>query len=194
MTTTGPARILAFAGSARAGSLNARLLRAAADGAREAGAEVTLIDLRDYPMPIYDGDLEAASGLPEAAKRLKALMKEHHGFLIASPEYNSALSPLLKNVIDWCSRSEPGEQSLAAYRGKVAGLIAASGGALGGLRGLVTLRMILGNIGVHVLPNQFALPKAHEAFGPDGAPLDEKAIAPAKAVASELARVVAKLK
>lgn len=144
-------------------------------------------------MPIYDGDLEASSGLPESAKRLKTLMKEHQGFLIASPEYNSSVSPLLKNTIDWCSRSEPGEASLAAYRGKAAGLLAASGGALGGLRGLIALRMILGNIGVHVLPNQFALPKAHEAFHPDGTPKDETALAPAKAVAAELARVARKL-
>jgi NAD(P)H-dependent FMN reductase len=171
---TGATRILAFAGSAREGSLNKQLVRVAADGAREVGAHVTVIDLRDLPMPIYDGDLEQASGLPENARALKQLLKEHQGLLIACPEYNSSITPLLKNAIDWASRAEDGEAPLACFRGKVAGLLAASPGALGGLRGLVTVRSILGNIGVIVVPQQVALPKAHGAFDDEGHLKEEK--------------------
>lgn len=182
-------KLLAFAGSIRRGSTNRQLVTAAAAFAREAGAEVTLIDLRDFPMPLYDGDLEAASGLPETVVRLKALMREHHGFLISSPEYNSSITPLLKNTIDWCSRQAPGEGALACYTGKVAGLVAASPGALGGLRGLVTVRSILGSIGILVVPQQFALSKAHEAFDANGALKDERHAAQLRDVASAVARV-----
>src|SRR5262245_29509779 len=105
-------KVLAFAGSARKQSLNKRLVQVAAEGARRAGAEVTLIDLKDYPLPLYDGDLEAGEGLPQNARRLRELMLGHDGFLISSPEYNGSLSPLLKNVIDWCSRSVDGQDGL----------------------------------------------------------------------------------
>ncbi len=162
-------RILAFAGSTRAGSWNKKLVKIAADSAREAGAEVTLLDLKHYPLPIFDQDLEAAAGLPENAQKLKALFVSHHGLLISSPEYNSSISALLKNTIDWVSRAVPGEPPMAAFRGKVASLICASPGALGGLRGLVHLRSILGNIGVIVLPDQVAISRAHEAFSADDA-------------------------
>ncbi len=182
-------KILAFAGSVRRGSTNRMLIAAAAAFAREAGAEVTLIDLRDFPMPLYDGDLEAASGLPEHVTRLKAIMREHHGFLIASPEYNSSITPLLKNTIDWCSRPAPGEPPPSCYAGKVAGLLAASPGALGGLRGLVTVRSILGNIGVIVVPQQFAMAKAHEGFDANGALKDERHAAQVRDVASAVARL-----
>lgn len=186
--TTSP-KLLAFAGSARQGSTNRQLVAAAAAFAREAGAEVTLLDLRDFPMPIYDGDLEASSGLPEHVQRLKALMRSHQGFLISSPEFNSSITPLLKNAIDWCSRPAPGEGPLACYAGKVAGLMAASPGALGGLRGLVTVRSILSNIGVLVVPQQFALSKAHEAFDANGALKDERHAAQVRDVASAVARL-----
>ena len=147
-------RVLAFAGSTRDESFNKRLIRIAAAGARAAGADVTLIDLRDFPMPLYDGDLEAAEGLPEAAIQLCALMREHGGFLISSPEYNSGMLAVLKNTIDWASRPMKGEAPLAAFDGKVAAIMAASPGALGGMRGLVHLRMILGNIKTLVLPGR----------------------------------------
>src|SRR4051812_15650015 len=101
-------RILAFAGSTRSDSLNKKLVRIAADGARAAGAEVTLVDLRELPMPIYDGDLEAAESLPENAMKLRTLMMSHQGLLISSPEYNSSFSAVLKNAIDWVSRPQPG--------------------------------------------------------------------------------------
>ncbi|MCE9518722.1 MAG: NAD(P)H-dependent oxidoreductase, partial [Verrucomicrobia bacterium] len=129
-------KILAFAGSTRAGSFNKKLIRIAADAARAAGAEVTLIDLRDYPLPLFDGDLEDENGLPENAKKLKALMRESDGFLISSPEYNSSITAVLKNAIDWASRQETDDEpSLVAFRGKAAVLMSASPGALGGLRG-----------------------------------------------------------
>lgn len=162
-------KILAFAGSTRSGSFNKQLARVAADAAQAAGAEVTLIDLRDFPLPLFDEDLEAEHGMPDNAKKLKALFRSHDGFLIASPEYNSSITAVLKNVIDWASRSESDDEPpLVAYHGKAAALFSASPGALGGLRGLVHLRAILGNIGVLVLPEQVAVPKAHEAFGAEG--------------------------
>ena len=99
------AKILAFASSARADSLNKKLVAIAAQGAREAGADVTVVDLADYPMPLFDEDLEAQQGMPDTARAFKHLLMEHDGFLIASPEYNSAFSPLLKNAIDWASRA-----------------------------------------------------------------------------------------
>ena len=162
------ARILAFAGSTRVGSLNKKLARAAAGLARDAGGTVTEIDLRDFPLPIYDGDLEASEGLPESGRKLKDLFLAHHALIIASPEYNSGISGVLKNAIDWVSRPAPGEASLGCFAGKVAAIMAASPGALGGLRGLVQLRSILSNINVLVLPEQVSVPKADAAFAPDG--------------------------
>jgi chromate reductase, NAD(P)H dehydrogenase (quinone) len=186
-------KILAFAGSLRRDSWNKKILRVAAQGATHAGAEVTVIDLRDLPMPIYDEDIERADGLPAHAKQLKRLMKEHQGFLIASPEYNSSISAALKNAIDWASRAEPGEPALACYHGKVAGLVAASPGALGGLRGLVTVRSILGNLGVIVVPEQVAVSKVNEAFGEDGKLKDAKQIASLERVGARVANVAAAL-
>ncbi len=173
-------KILAFAGSTRTASYNKQLIRTAADAARAAGAEVTVIDLRDLPLPLFDEDFESEHGLPENAKKLKALFRDHDAFLIASPEYNSSITAVLKNAIDWASRGgTDDEPALSAYRGKTAALLSASPGALGGLRGLVHLRAILGNIGVIVLPDQVALPKAHEAFDATGKLKDER---PAKQV------------
>ncbi len=165
-------RILALAGSLRAGSYNRRVLAVAADGARAAGADVTGIDLRDFPLPVYDADLESASGLPEAALALKERFRAAEGLLVASPEYNSAISGTLKNVFDWVSRPAPGEKPLACFKGKVAALCAASTGALGGIRGLASVRVVLGNLGVVLLPDQVALPKAAEAFDAEGSLLD----------------------
>ncbi len=161
-------RILAFAGSLRKDSFNKKLIRIAADAARVAGAEVTLIDLKDYPLPIYDGDIEAATGLPENAQKLKKLFLQHDGLLLSCPEYNSSISAVLKNTIDWVSRPVPGEAGLACFNGKVAVLMSASPGALGGLRCLVHVRSILGNINVIVLPGQVAVSKAHEALDANG--------------------------
>ncbi len=187
-------RVLAFAGSARAGSLNRKLIRIAADGARAAGAEVTLLELREVPLPLYDGDLEAADGLPLNARKLKELFLAHHGLLIAAPEYNSSITPLLKNTIDWVSRSAPGEASLACFEGKVAALLSASPGTLGGLRGLFALRLCLSNIRVLVLPDQVAVPGANEAFTDDGRLKDEKRQAAVARVGATLAQTIAKLR
>lgn len=168
-------KILAFAGSTRTASYNKQLVRFAAEAARAAGAEVTLLDLRDYPLPLFDGDLEEQQGLPENAKKLKAIFREHDAFLISAPEYNSSITAVLKNTIDWVSRPETDDEpALVAYRGKAAALLSASPGALGGLRGLVHVRAILGNIGVIVLPDQVAVPKAYEAFDDKGGLKEER--------------------
>ena len=187
-------RILAFAGSLRAGSFNKRLIKIAAQAAREEGAEVTLIDLFEFPLPILNQDEEDAHGLPENAKKLKALFISHHGLLIASPEYNSSLPGALKNVIDWVSRAEsPGEAPLAAYTGKTCALMSASPGALGGLRALVHLRAILGNIGVLVLPGQVCIPLADKAFEENGALKDGQKQNAVHALARALVEVTRKL-
>ena len=186
-------KLIVFAGSARKGSWNKKLAAAAASMARDAGAEVTHLDLADYPMPIMDEDLEAAEGLPRNALRLKDLFKAHDGFLIASPEYNSSISPLLKNTIDWVSRPAEGEAPLEAYRGKVAALLAASPGALGGLRGLVTVRSILGNIGVFVTPSQLAVSHAHQAFAADGSLSDARTDQSLEAVVAQLVGAAGRL-
>lgn len=190
---TRPARILAFAGSLRRDSWNKKLVAAAAKGAESAGAQVTVIDLAEYPLPVFDEDLEAAEGMPDAAKQLKALFREHDALLIASPEYNSSVTAAFKNLIDWVSRREDGEQPLACFKGKTAALLAGSPGALGGLRGLVHARAILGNIQITVLPDQLAVPKVHEAFGEDGTMTDDDLRAKVEGLGATLAQVTAKL-
>jgi len=171
------AKIIFLAGSTRKDSMNKRLARHAYEIAREKGADATFVDLKDFSMPIYNGDDEMESGLPENAIRLKKLFVEHRGFFIASPEYNSSFSPLLKNSLDWISRpSEENEKPLVAFSGKVAALSAAAGGHYGGLRGLVPLRMMLGNIQVNVLPQQVVIPYSGKAFNEEGILEDENSI------------------
>lgn len=187
-------KILAFAGSGRKDSHNKKLVKIAADAARQAGADVTLLDLKEYPLPVFDQDCEAERGMPENGAKLKKLMVEHDGFLISCPEYNSSITPLLKNLIDWASRSAPNEAPLVAYQGKAAMLMAASPGALGGLRGLVHVRAILGNIGVIVLPDQVAVAKAFEAFQEDGALKDPKQQAAIEKLGQTLTAFLTKLK
>jgi chromate reductase, NAD(P)H dehydrogenase (quinone) len=186
-------KILAFAGSMRAASYNKMLVKIAAAGARAAGAEVTYIDLRDLPMPLFDEDLEAKAGIPENARKFKELMTAHQGLLIASPEYNSSITAVLKNAIDWASRPLPGEPSLAAFNNKVAAIMSASPGALGGIRGLVHLRSILGNINVIVLPDQKAIPKAFEVFNADGTMKDAKQQESVENLGAKLSNVLSKL-
>ena len=166
-------RILAFSGSLRAASFNQKLAAIAAEGARAAGAEVTLISLRDFRMPLFDEDLEAEEGMPEAARKLKTLFAEHDGLIIASPEYNSTITAALKNAIDWVSRAtSPSESPLSALSGKSAAILAASPGGYGGSRSLAQLRPFLVNIGITVLPDQVTIPKAHEAFDTVGNLID----------------------
>ena len=188
-------KIVAFAGSLRSGSLNKKLVAIAVDAAREAGAEVNVVDLRELGLPLFDQDIEDASGLPEGARKFKGLLRESDGFLISSPEYNSSVTAALKNAIDWASRSESDDEpSLVAFRGKVAALMAASPGALGGLRGLVTLRSILGNIGVLVQPDQVCIPVAHEAFDDSGKLKDQRKTKQVAGLAKGLVDLARKLK
>lgn len=187
------ARILAFAGSLRSGSYNKKLVRIAAEAARKAGADVTLFDLKDYELPLFDEDIEKV-GLPLNARKLKDLFLAHDALLIAAPEYNSSITGVLKNTIDWVSRPVTGEGPLNCFDGKIAALIAASPGALGGLRGLVTVKSILGNIRVIVLPEQLAIMKANEAFNDDGSLKDPKQQAAVEAIARRLTEVTQKVK
>lgn len=189
------AKLLFLSGSIRKESLNAKLARVAAEMAKDAGADASYIDLADYPMPIYNGDLEDAEGIPKTAIALKKLFAECDGFFIASPEYNSSYSALLKNTIDWLSRKhEDDEKTLIAFKGKVAGICGASPGSLGGLRGLVTLRMLLGNIGVHVIPQQLAVSKAGASFDDKGNLIDDKQKQTLQNVVQELIKTTEALK
>lgn len=190
--TTKP-KILAFAGSARADSLNKKLARVAAEAARAAGGEVTLVDLDDYPMPLYHGDLEAREGVPRKARDLRTLFLSHDALLIVSPENNASVSSLLKNTLDWISRPTDGQNGLVPYQGKVAALLSASPGALGGLRGLAHLRQILQTLNVLVLPEQFALARAHEAFDAAGGLADAKQQAVVAGIARRLVEVAGRL-
>ncbi len=168
------AKIIAFAGSTRKESNNKKLVKIAAEGAKEANAEVIYIDLEDYPLPLFDEDLEKREGLPENGRKLKDLFLENNGLLISSPEYNSSFSGVFKNTIDWLSRPVDGYPPLECFIDKVAVLMAASPGSLGGLRGLVHVRSLLGNIKVTVLPDQIALISAFNAFENDTTLKDAK--------------------
>lgn len=188
-----PPKILTFAGSARRDSFNKKLAQVAAATAKASGAEVTYIDLLDYPMPLFNQDLEAREGLPESVRQFKALLKAHQGFVLACPEYNGSITPLLKNAIDWASRPEPEEPGLICFRGKVAALLATSPGALGGLRGLVHVRAILEGIGVIVIPDQKAIPSAHQAFDAEGHLTDQSQAEAVQAIVQRLVEVTARL-
>lgn len=163
--------ILIFAGSTRQGSYNARLADLAAGVAREAGVQVTRLNLAEYPLPLYNADLEAR-GTPAGALALKALFHEHQGWIICSPEYNASFSGLLKNTIDWVSSPVPSDpcwsDGLKPFAGKVVGLLSASPGALGGLRSLDPLQALLSNLQCWVAPRRHALAHAHEAFTETG--------------------------
>ncbi len=167
-------RLLAFAGSLRSASFNRRLVRTLVRGAEDAGAAVTLIALRDYLLPVYDGDLEEA-GMPEAVRALQALLAAQDGLLIATPEYNGSMPALVKNTLDWISRPLPdGRSGTALFRGKVAGICSASPGALGGLRSLLVLRDALAKLGLWVAPSQVAVGRADSAFDEAGEMTDAR--------------------
>ena len=158
-------KILVIPGSLRTGSLNARLAAAAAYEFAQADAEVTRISLGDFPLPIYDGDLQTKSGVPKNAINLKRMIGAHHGVLIVTPEYNSSVPPLIKNTIDWVTRVQDASEA----RGQVLretpfAIAAASGGRLGGTRALAALRLILSACHATVIPNQLALSFADEAY------------------------------
>jgi len=158
-------KILVIPGSLRTGSLNARLAAVAALEIAQAGVEVTRISLSDFPLPIYDGDLQARSGVPKQAINLKRMIGVHHGVLVVTPEYNSSVPALVKNAIDWVSRvQDPHESRGQVFRERAFAIAAASGGRLGGTRALAALRLILTACHATVVPNQFALSFAEEAY------------------------------
>lgn len=161
-------KILAFAGSTREGSLNKQLVKEAAQVARDLNASVTVIDLEDFRLPIYEADLEKKNGMPINAKRLRRLLMESDAVIIASPEYNGSLPALLKNVIDWASRNEQGQGTREAFKGKTFAIMSASPGGGGGVRGLIHLRSILEGLGGKVVPTQVAVSSADEAFDDKG--------------------------
>jgi chromate reductase, NAD(P)H dehydrogenase (quinone) len=158
-------KILVIPGSLRTGSLNAKLAAAIAHELVVAGAEVTRISLSDFPLPIYDGDLQAKSGVPKNAVNLKRMMAAHHGILLVTPEYNSSIPPLVKNTLDWVSRvQDPHEARAQVFRQRPFAIAAASESRLGGTRALAALRLILASLQAHVIPSQLALSQAHLAY------------------------------
>lgn len=160
--------ILAFAGSTRKESFNRKLLIEAVNLGRAAGLDIQHIELADYPMPIMDEDLEAEHGQPASATAIRRMMLEADGLMLACPEYNSSITPLMKNVIDWVSRKESGGGGLEPYENKKALLLGASPGGRGGKRSIAAVRSILGNVGVNVFDEDFTLPRAGEAFDDQG--------------------------
>jgi len=188
-------KILVFAGSIRTGSFNARLAANAAKHLALMEAEVTHISLADYPMPLYDGDLEAKSGQPETAIKLKQLFMAHGGIFIASPEYNASVTPLLKNTLDWVSRVREGrEPPLAAYKDRVFALGGASNGAYGAMRSLLALRQVLEiGCGALVIPDQIAVPRAADAYDENDNLKDEQTVSRLKGVLQRLIEVTRQL-
>lgn len=160
--------ILVLSGSLRADSLHGRLARLAADELHARGVDATLLSLADYPLPIYDESLEQRDGIPAAASALRRLFARHHGFVIASPEYNGSVTPLLKNVLDWVSRKNAETAALQPYANKLALIVATSPGSGGGLRGAKHLRDILNSLGAIVLPRQVTIPNSTQAFDAEG--------------------------
>ena len=170
------AKLLAFSGSLRSGSYNQTALKEAVKGAEAAGADVTLVDLKDYIAPLFSEDLEAESGIPSQAQAFKELMIAHDGILLASPEYNGCFTAALKNAFDWASRATGEEKMMAAFRGKSAVLMAASPGALGGMRGLAMTRTLLAQLGMTVHATQLTLGKFSSLLDDAGNLVDEKAL------------------
>jgi len=186
------ARILAFAGSARRDSWNRKVLEVAVAGARGAGAEVTVVNLGDYPMPIYHADWHEEHGVPSPMLELRRLMMAANGLLIASPEYNASITPLLKNTIDWLSQDVNGEGGRAPFEGKVGGLMGASNGAFGTIRALPHVSSILSNLGVLMLPI-VAVPGVVTAFDETGAMTNERMRLMVSTLGARLANTIVKL-
>jgi NAD(P)H-dependent FMN reductase len=180
-------RILVFAGSNRTGAYSGKVANVALRTLVELGAEVTHISLVDYPLPLMDQDLEKEKGIPENAMKLGRLFSAHDGILIASPEYNSSIPPLLKNTIDWVSRiSRDGDRPLKPYSGKVVALCSSSEGNFGGARGLYHLRSVMMNVGTQIITEQCSVVHAHEAFAEDGSFTDERTVKSMRRVCQSL--------
>lgn len=184
--------ILVFAGSTRRESVNRKLARVAAQAVETAGGQATLLELANYPMPLYNGDMEAEDGPPENAFRLQEIIAAHDGLIVVSPEYNHSIPPLLKNTLDWVSRA-PRVKGANPFTGKVTGLMAASPGALGGLQGLDTVRRVLTTLGTLVLPTLVALPRADKAFDIEGRLTDESSARRVAELAAEVVAIAGKL-
>ena len=180
-------RILALSGSSRRDSLNQKLLDQAALGARAAGAEVTSIRLSDFELPIYDGDSEAEHGLPKGAQTLNGLLAVHQGLLIATPEHNGGYTALLKNALDWMSRPN------GFPSGKVAALVSASPGLLGGVKSQLSLQIVLSKLGVHVIPESFALGAAHQFLDAEGGLTDADVEKAVRGVGAAVAEMVSRI-
>jgi NAD(P)H-dependent FMN reductase len=184
-------RVLVFAGSTRNDSVNRKLAKVAAQQLREAGVPATLVELRDYPMPIYDGDLEAQGGVPAEVTAFQELMRAHDALVIASPEFNGSFPALLKNLVDWVSRPVAGEGPTALFQRKLAALLSASPGRGGGRRGLRHLRELLEMIGVTVIASQLTVGKASAAFTDNGELAQEQDQRNLKLVLDELKSALA---
>lgn len=187
-------RILAFSGSLRRDSHNKRVVKIAAEGARKAGAEVTVFDFKELPMPIYDADLQESEGFPENANKFQQLLLAYDGLLISSPEYNGSLPAVLKNAFDWASRANGDLKLGAAFAGKVAGIMAASPGSFGGIRCLAHMRDVLSILGVYVLPQEFAISAVHQAIDENGIHRDTKMHALLEQHGANVAETIRKLK
>lgn len=186
-------RLLVIPGSTRRGAFSKQLAAAALAQVGDR-AEATLVDLREHAMPLYDGDVEEQGGLPAGALTLRPLVADHDAVLFVTPEYNASIPAVLKNAIDWLSRPHAADPAGQPWAGKVAGLLASSPGALGGLRGLVHLRQIAMNVGMQVVTEQYALGSAQEAFAADGALRDARAQQGVEKVLLSLLRITAALR
>lgn len=183
-------KVLAFAGSTRTDSVNKRLAKIALHAAEKAGAETTFLDLADYDMPLYSDDLLATQGMPDSVVGFKEMLKSHNGFLITSPEYNGSLTGVLKNAIDWATVKAEGEERMACWDGKIVGILSASPGGLGGIRGLHHLRTILAGIGAFVLPNHLAVGKSTANLQNDMQITDERLQDQLVNLSNEMVRVI----
>lgn len=187
-------KLMAFCASTRKESFNRKLFSLVVAGARQAGAEVTVVDLNDYPMPIYNGDDEAASGMPENAVKLLEILSVHQGLLVVTPEYNGFFPPLLKNTLDWMSRPDPsGQSGLRHFQGRIAAIASASPSGFGGVRSLLATRQYLTILGLTVIPDQVTVSQAHKAFAENGELADARLQAAATALGATLAAVTARL-
>ena len=162
-------KIITIPGSLRAGSYNRKLIALANELLLKRNVDLEALDLRDFPLPLYDGDFEEQSGLPESAAKLKAKLASAHGIIIASPEYNGGISGMFKNTIDWTSRGKGNP-----WTGKVVGLMGTTPGMWGTLRGMPQIRQVMSALSAHVIPQQINLPHAAKVLDEEGNLLDEK--------------------
>lgn len=187
-------KILAFAGSSRKDSFNKQVVKAAIPLLEKEGAEVTYLDLKDYTLPVYDGDDEQEKGLPPNARKLKDLFIASDGFFISSPEYNGSYSGLFKNLIDWLSRPCEGFPPYECFKGKTAGLASASDGRYGAIRSLTTVRKLLSHVQLLVIPEQLSIPGVSKAFNDDGSLVNERHQKSLESVCSNLVKMTRLIK